>query len=42
VRDGAVESFYWIEGRQGYAFSAELAPAAAMALAREVYRQLSP
>jgi anti-sigma factor RsiW len=42
VRDGAVESFYWIEGRQGYAFSAELAPAAAMALAREVYRQLLP
>jgi len=42
VRDGAVESFYWIEGRQGYAFSAELAPADAMALAHEVYRQLSP
>lgn len=42
VRDGAVESFYWIEGRMGYAFSGELPATSAMALAREVYRQLSP
>ncbi len=42
VRDGAVESFYWIEGRLGYAFTGELAAPDAMALAREVYRQLSP
>jgi len=42
VRDGAVESFYWIEGRTGYAFSGELPAANAMALAREVYRQLTP
>jgi anti-sigma factor RsiW len=41
-RDGAVESFYWIDGRLGYAFSAELPHADAMALARDVYRQLSP
>jgi anti-sigma factor RsiW len=42
VRDGKVESFYWIEGRLGYAFSGELPGGSAMALAREVYRQLSP
>jgi anti-sigma factor RsiW len=41
VREGAVESFYWVEGRFGYALSAELPPADVMALAREVYRQLS-
>ena len=42
ARDGTVESFYWIEGRFGYAFSGELPRASAMMLAREVYRQLSP
>jgi anti-sigma factor RsiW len=42
VRDGKVESFYWIDGRLGYAFSGELPGGSAMALAREVYRQLSP
>jgi anti-sigma factor RsiW len=42
VREGDVESFYWVEGRQGYAFTATLPPGDAMALAREVYRQLSP
>lgn len=42
VREGAVESFYWIEGRMGYAFSGEMPAASAMALAREVYRQLTP
>lgn len=42
VRDGAVESFYWIDGRLGYAFSGEMPTASAMALAREAYRQLSP
>lgn len=42
VRDGAVESFYWIDGRLGYAFSGEMPAASAMALAREAYRQLTP
>lgn len=41
-RDGGIESFYWVDGRLGYAFSAELPHADAMALARDVYRQLSP
>ena len=40
-RDGAVESFYWVEGRFGYALSGELPPADVLALAREVYAQLS-
>lgn len=42
AREGELESFYWVEGRQGYAFTASLPPAEAMALAREVYRQLTP
>jgi anti-sigma factor RsiW len=42
ARDGKLASFYWIEGRQGYAFSGELPGASAMALAREVHRQLMP
>jgi anti-sigma factor RsiW len=42
VRDGNVESFYWVEGRLGYAFSGELPGGSTMPLAREVYRQLSP
>ena len=42
AQDGTVESFYWIEGRLGYAFSGEFPRASAMMLAREVYRQLSP
>jgi anti-sigma factor RsiW len=41
ARDGALESFYWVEGRFGYALSAELPPADVMALAREVHAQLS-
>jgi anti-sigma factor RsiW len=41
VRSGEVESFYWIEGRFGYAVSGELPPADLMALAREAYRQLA-
>jgi len=41
VRDGAVESFYWVDGRIGYAFSAALPPADAMAIATAVFRQLS-
>ena len=41
-REGSVESFYWIEGRLGYALSADMQTAEVMALAREVYRQLSP
>jgi anti-sigma factor RsiW len=41
VRDGARESFYWVEGRFGYALSGELAPAELQALAREVYTQLA-
>lgn len=42
VRDGKVESFYWSDGRLGYAFIGELPGGSAMAMAREVYRQLSP
>lgn len=42
VREDEVESFYWVEGKQGYAFTAALPGNEAMALAREVYRQLSP
>ena len=40
--EGPIESFYWIEGSFGYALSAQLPAAEVMALAREVYRQLSP
>jgi anti-sigma factor RsiW len=40
ARAGPRESFYWIEGRFGYALSAELPPADLQVLAREVYRQL--
>lgn len=40
ARAGTRESFYWIEGRFGYALSAELPSADVQALAREVYRQL--
>ena len=40
VREGARESFYWVDGRLGYALSAELPPAEVQALAREVYAQL--
>jgi len=42
VREGRIESFYWIEGRLGYALSADLASADMMALARTVYQQLMP
>jgi anti-sigma factor RsiW len=42
VREGRVESFYWIDGRLGYAFSADLPSADMMALARNVYKQLTP
>jgi anti-sigma factor RsiW len=41
VRDGARESFYWVEGRFGYALSGELPAAELQALAREVYAQLA-
>jgi anti-sigma factor RsiW len=40
VRSDARESFYWVEGRFGYALSAELASTELQALARDVYRQL--
>ncbi len=43
VHEGSVESFYWVEGRLGYALNANDMPAAEMmVLAREVYRQLTP
>jgi anti-sigma factor RsiW len=42
VREGSVEAFYWIEGRLGYALSADLPAADVMALARSVYLQLTP
>ena len=41
VHEGKVESFYWIEGRLGYALSGEFSGQSAIALATEVYRQLS-
>jgi anti-sigma factor RsiW len=41
AKDGALESFYWVEGQFGYALSAELPPAEVMVLAREVHSQLS-
>lgn len=41
VRDGARESFYWVEGRFGYALSGELPAAELQALAREVYAQMA-
>jgi anti-sigma factor RsiW len=41
VRSGAVESFYWVEGRFGYALSGELPSADLQALARSAYEQLS-
>jgi anti-sigma factor RsiW len=40
-KEGAVESFYWVEGRFGYALSGALPPATMMGLARETYTQLS-
>lgn len=42
VRQGGVESFYWIEGPAGYALSGALPAAEMQALAREVHRQLMP
>ena len=41
VRDGARESFYWVEDRFGYALSAELSAPDLQALARDVYAQLA-
>lgn len=42
VREGNVESFYWIEGRLGYALSGDMPSSEMMALARAVYQQLTP
>jgi anti-sigma factor RsiW len=41
ARDGTVASFYWVEGRFGYALSGDLPPSEVMALARVVHAQLS-
>jgi anti-sigma factor RsiW len=41
VRIGTEESFYWIEGRYGYALSASIPNAQMQALARDVYAQLT-
>jgi anti-sigma factor RsiW len=38
AREGAFESFYWIEGRFGYALNGEVSSADVMALAREIGR----
>lgn len=38
--DGPTHSFYWVDGRQGYALSADLPRARLQALATAVYRQL--
>ncbi|HMN64717.1 MAG: anti-sigma factor [Steroidobacteraceae bacterium] len=40
-RDGRIAAFYWIDGRFGYALSAQTDRATLLALAEEVYRQLS-
>ncbi|MDE2274716.1 MAG: anti-sigma factor [Burkholderiales bacterium] len=42
VRDGRIESFYWVDRDLGYAFSAEMSSAEALQLAETVYHQLSP
>lgn len=39
--DGRVAAFYWIDGRFGYTLSAQTDRATLLALAEEVYRQLS-
>lgn len=41
-RNGAVNVFYWVEGRFGYAISAESDRAELMKVSQEVYRQLKP
>jgi len=38
--DGPTHSFYWVDGRQGYALSADLPRARLQVLATAVYRQL--
>lgn len=40
ARQGDLETFYWVEGRFGYALSAELPATELQALARLVYQQL--
>jgi anti-sigma factor RsiW len=40
VRVGSRESFYWIDGRYGYALSAEMSKEELQGLAREVWQQL--
>lgn len=40
--DGRTNSFYWIDGRQGYALSGQLPRAELGALAQAVYAQLAP
>lgn len=39
--DGRVGAFYWVDGRFGYALSAQLDRVSLLALAEEVYRQLA-
>lgn len=41
AHEGSLESFYWVESRFGYALAADLPSADLMALARDVYAQLS-
>ncbi len=41
LSEGKLESFYWVEGRFGYALSGELPGADVMAVARDVYTQVS-
>ncbi|WP_233233150.1 anti-sigma factor [Bordetella sp. LUAb4] len=42
MRNGAAESFYWIENGYGYALSAALSSSEVQALARVIYDQLYP
>lgn len=40
-REGGLSAFYWVDGRFGYALSAQTDRATLLALAEEVYRQLA-
>jgi anti-sigma factor RsiW len=42
AEQGRTQTFYWIDGRQGYALSGELPKPVLAELAEAVYRQLSP
>jgi len=41
AREGSLNVFYWVDGRFGYAISAEADRAALTEVSSEVYRQLA-